>query len=63
MKDKETITISLEEYRELLVIKGRYLEKQEFSINTPKYPTLNPQPYVYPFTTGTPIPATGYTVS
>lgn len=44
---KETITISLEEYKELLVIKGKYEElKNGKSVTFPTYPS---NPYKYPY--------------
>ena len=44
---QETITISLEEYKELLVIKGKYEElKNGKGITFPTYPS---NPYKYPY--------------
>lgn len=53
MKDKETITIPLEEYKELLIIKGKYLANQGV-INYPFYPiqTYPTYPYYYTITCG-----------
>ena len=44
---QETITISLEEYKELLMIKGKYEEsKNGKSVTFPTYPS---NPYKYPY--------------
>ncbi len=43
---EEKITISMEEYKELLIIKGKYEELKEQQITTPKYiPTTYPTIY------------------
>ena len=53
---KETITITLEEYKELLVIKGKYEEsKNGKNVIFPTYPNV---PYKYPYQIET-IPING----
>lgn len=48
---QETITIPMEEYKELLIIKGKYEElKSKESVSTfPTYPNINSEIFKYPY--------------
>ena len=57
---QEVITISMEEYKELLVIKGKYKElKNGKNITFPTYPS---NPYRYPYQIET-IPMDGIKIT